>query len=110
MTPPYDPSIQATYDEMWQRGAAAFRRGHVEIDPVLNALEHRIDFHMGLGCIIRPRVAARSAVRAFLDELAERAPGQHLYRVEELHVSVLTPISVFAGFDMAQVPLPRYQG
>ncbi len=102
----YDATIQANYDEMWRRAMQAFQRGELQIDAQLLDIEH--DRRLGLGCIIRPRLAALPAVPALLDELACLAPDQHCYRLEELHISVLTPIPSFVGFDLRAVPLEDY--
>lgn len=103
---PYDPAIQATYDEMWQRASDAFGRGALLLDPQLLDLEQ--DRRRGLGCIIRPELAALPAVPPLLDELERLAAEQHRYSLDELHISVLTPIPSFVGFDLAAVPLDAY--
>jgi hypothetical protein len=103
---PYDPTIQTTYDEMWQRAMEAFQRSELQIDPQLLDIKH--DQRLGLGCIIRPVLATFPALPVLLDELAYLVPDQHYYRLEELHISVLTPIPSFVGFDLMAVPLGDY--
>lgn len=102
-----DPLIQPAYDEMWQRATTAFQQHAFGLDPQLLAIDE--DHRLGLGCIIRPDLAALPAALQLLAQLVALAPEQHLYRPAELHVSVLTPIPSFVGFALAALPRARYQ-
>ena len=46
---------------------------------------------------------------AVVDELKAIVPGQHVYRPDELHVTLLSLISAAADFDLDAVPLDDYR-
>ena len=76
------------YDKLWREAAAAFADGKVELDPFL---PHKAgDERRGATLIARPAPAVRDRVAAWLQQLDAACPGQHLYRPEELHVTVMS--------------------
>lgn len=78
------------YDRLWAEAAAAFARREPHIDPYLS--RRTDDRRRSVTLAIRPGPVVRRAVNNFLKQLATVAPGQHFYRPEELHVTVLAVI------------------
>ncbi len=70
---------------------AAFEQGQPHIDPHLS--DKANDLRRGVTLIFRPAPPVRNAVARFLGRLTTICPGQHIYRPEELHVTVLSIIS-----------------
>jgi 2'-5' RNA ligase len=79
------------YQQLWIEATDAFERGHPLIDPNLSGRAK--DLRRGVTLAFRPSPTVQAKVKSFLDRLATVAPGQHLYRPEELHVTVLAIIS-----------------
>jgi 2'-5' RNA ligase len=79
------------YQQLWAEAVAAFERGAPRIDP--NLSDPANDLRRGVTLAFRPSAVVRTNVENFLDQLAGIAPGQYLYRPEELHVTVLSIIS-----------------
>jgi len=68
-----------------------FERGEIQTDPHL--VQHAGDGRRGVTLALRPEPRVQAAVDGFRRKLAEVAPGQHFYRPDELHVTVLSVIS-----------------
>jgi 2'-5' RNA ligase len=79
------------YQQLWTEALANFERGAPQIDPNLSNPAN--DLRRGVTLAFRPSAVVRTNVENFLGQLAGIAPGQYLYRPEELHVTVLSIIS-----------------
>lgn len=101
------PGERALYDRLWDEALAFFRAGRVEIDPLLDRRES--DDRRGLTLAARLDGAALGRLSGVLDDLRALAPEQHLYRPDELHITVLSVISAASGFDLARVPVNAYK-
>ena len=78
------------YDRLWREAVPRFERGEPQTDPHL--ANRPGDGRRGVTLAFRPEAAVQRAVDLFLRQLAEVAPGQHFYRRDELHVTVLSVI------------------
>jgi 2'-5' RNA ligase len=102
-----DQAVQAVYDRLWTEAQEHFAAGRVKTDPHL--LDRANDTRRGISLIIRPTSAMIVRLGTVIDELNAIVPGQHVYRPDELHVTLLSLISAAAGFDLDAVPLDRYR-
>lgn len=98
---------RALYDRLWDDALASFRSGAVELDP---HLPDRVDDdRLGLTLAARFDDATRERLSALLDDLRALAPEQHIYRPDELHITVLSVVTTTPGFDPARAPLGAYR-
>jgi 2'-5' RNA ligase len=79
------------YQQLWIEAVAAFEGGAPQIDT--NLSDKANDLRRGVTLAFLPSAVVRTNVENFLGQLGEIAPAQHLYRPEELHVTVLSIIS-----------------
>ena len=101
-----DP-VRAIYDRLWAEARDAFVAGVVHADAYLRDRTH--DARRGISLIIRPDAATIGRITAIMDDLRVFAPEQHFYRPDELHITVLSLISVADGFDLDTAPLDTYR-
>ncbi|WP_073371463.1 2'-5' RNA ligase family protein [Flavobacterium fluvii] len=75
-------------------------------------IEHEIDspsdHRFGLTLLIRPDSQTKNRIQAFLNELKEIDPDQYYYPDSDIHITVLSIISCYDGFDLATISLPDY--
>jgi 2'-5' RNA ligase len=102
-----DQPAQAVYDRLWAEAQEHFAAGRVRTDPHL--LDRGQDARRGISLIIRPTPHMIARLSAVIDELNAIVPGQHVYRLDELHVTLLSLISAAASFDLDAVPLDCYR-
>jgi 2'-5' RNA ligase len=104
--PDADPA-QPIYDRLWGEAAAAFAQGQVRLDPHL--LDRESDTRRGMTLIVRPAPAVIARILALLDRLRAIVPGQHFYRPDELHLTLLALINAVPDFSLDAVPLEAYR-
>jgi 2'-5' RNA ligase len=83
-------AARQTYNRLWREAIPRFKRGEPQLDPHLAG--RASDRRRGVTLAFRPEPAVQTAVDLFLRQLAVAAPGQYLYRPDELHVTVLAVI------------------
>jgi 2'-5' RNA ligase len=98
---------QDIYDDLWHKAAPQFRAGQVQLDPYLR--QRQTDPRQGITLIARPGPNISARFSRLLDDLRQLEPGQHFYRPDEFHLTVLTLISASAQFKREQTPLAAYQ-
>jgi 2'-5' RNA ligase len=79
------------YETLWNDAVAAFERGQPQVDAHLS--DRANDLRHCVTLVLSPSPAVRDAVADYLRCLATLCPGQHFYRPDELHVTVLSVIS-----------------
>ena len=104
--PDPDPA-QTVYDWLWADALAMFATGKVRTDPHL--LDRAADDRRGLSLIIRPTPDMIARLTGLIDRLREIVPGQHVYRPDELHITLLALLSATSGLDLGAVPLAAYR-
>jgi 2'-5' RNA ligase len=80
------------YEQLWSDAAAAFERGEPKIDDCLS--DKTKDLRRGVTLVCRPAAKVRDAVADYIGRLAAICPGQYFYRPEEMHVTVLSIITM----------------
>lgn len=80
------------YEKLWQDAATAFERGEQKID--VHLPDKARDSRRGVTLVFRPPVAVRDAAADFISRLEVVCPRQYFYRREELHVTVLSIITM----------------
>lgn len=92
------------YEKLWNDAVSAFERGEQKIDP---HLPHKsTDRRRGVTLIFRPSAAVQDPVAGFGGKLAETCPGQYYYQPEELHVTVL---SIITMTELWELEMERFQ-
>lgn len=95
------------YEKMWQEALAAFQRGEVQVDPHL--LDKSADSRRGVTLVLRPSEAVQGRVAEYLEELKAVCPGQYFYQPGELHVTVISVVSMTERWREELKPLGEYR-
>ncbi len=96
-----DHALRTHYDGFWQAAWPALAAGAIEIDSHLSGAQP--DGRRGLTLILRPPTVVADALVTFLAEAAQIEPGQYIYPVADLHITV---ISLFTATVQYQ---PHYE-
>ncbi len=99
-------AAEAVYARLWEDAQAAFAAGTVQTDPHLD--DRAADQRRGLTLVLRPARLMRARIATLIAQLDAIAPGQHIYRPDELHVTVLSLISASEAVQLASIPLEAY--
>ncbi len=98
--------IKKHYLSMWNNSFQKFTDGKFEIDKAINSEDNR----RGIALIIRPDEKTKKSIRAFLNELKKVEPNQYYYPAGDLHITILSIICCYDGFDLGKINLEKYVG
>lgn len=95
------------YDQSMETGLSSLETGNYTVDPHLLSSD---DNRFGISLLIRPDLAIRNNIQEFLHALELIDPNQYYYPVSDIHVTVLSIISCFPGFQLNQIQPADYIG
>lgn len=98
--------IREIYDSLWNKSIEKFGTGEFELDPVLDLREQ--DHRRGITLIGRPDNHVADNLLGFLKECRVLEPYQHYYDRTDLHMTVLSIISCYQGFELENYDLNAY--
>jgi 2'-5' RNA ligase len=73
-----------------------------------NLIDSETDRRLGLTIVIRPSAAVKNNIQQFLDELKKIEPNQYYYPSSDIHITVMSIISCYEGFEIDTIELPKY--
>jgi len=73
-----------------------------------NLIDSPSDKRFGITLLIRPDIQVKNRIQKFISDLKAIAPDQYYYPSSDIHVTVMSVISCYDGFDVAQIRLPDY--
>jgi 2'-5' RNA ligase len=80
------------YEKLWQDAVTAFERGEPKMGDYLP--DKAKDLRRGVTLVFRPSAKVLNEVTKFLGRLESVCPGQYFYRREELHVTIISVITM----------------
>lgn len=93
------------YDKLYQDSIQKITSKNCETDQLIDS---HADQRFGITLLIRPNNQVKNKIQEFLNYLKAAEPGQYYYRDSDIHVTVMSIISCYTGFDLAQISLPDY--
>ncbi|WP_293907519.1 2'-5' RNA ligase family protein [Sphingobacterium sp. UBA5670] len=94
------------YDNLFDRSIRQISKGEIEIDRQIN---NDRDRRRGLTLLIRPSDEVKARVRTFQEEMLNIEGEQYYQPISDLHVTALSIISCYEGFDLSQVRVFDYE-
>jgi 2'-5' RNA ligase len=73
-----------------------------------NQIDSLSDNRFGITLVIRPDSQTKKSIQVFLDELKQIDPEQYYYPSSDIHITVLSIISCYDGFDLETISIPDY--
>lgn len=92
-----DESTSSVYERLWTDASAALDAGAPELDARLPG--KRGDARRGVTLVFRPSLEVQSKVSERLADFDAACPQQYLYHPNELHVTVLTLITMTTDWE-----------
>jgi len=97
--------LSAHYDKLYQESVAKIAAGNYEIDQLIDAKD---DYRFGITLIIRPDENTKANIQRFLSEVKAIDPFQYYYQNNDLHLTVMSIISCYVGFELEQINIQDY--
>lgn len=99
-------SIENIYDSLWQKSIQGFRNNIFEIDNNLNRRER--DNRRGVTLIGRLENETSLKLMDFLNNCKLIEPNQHYYEKNDIHITILSIISCYDGFNIESIDKEAY--
>ena len=93
------------YEQLWSKALASFEKQEFELDPLI---DNKSDFRRGLTLLIRPDQKTKKNISIFLNELKDVDPNQYYYPPSDFHITVMSIISCYQGFNLDMVSIDKY--
>ncbi len=97
--------LQLHYDQLFAQSSQQNRQYNVKTDPLLDTTN---EDRRGITLLLRPDSNLHPAIQAFLGELQRLAPSQYYYPTTDFHLTVLSIISCYPGFQLSQITIGDY--
>jgi 2'-5' RNA ligase len=97
--------LEQHYQSLWLQSLQKFEQQQFETDPLLTATK---DSRYGITLLARPSAQVKQHIQHSLAELMQLEPQQYYYPASDLHLTVLSLISCYAGFTLSQIDTAAY--
>jgi 2'-5' RNA ligase len=98
-------NLKEHYNLLYKEGIDKIVSDTYKIDRLIDS---ETDRRFGLTIVIRPSAAVKNNIQQFLDELKKIEPNQYYYPSSDIHITVMSIISCYEGFEIDTIELPKY--
>jgi 2'-5' RNA ligase len=93
------------YHKLYTESIAKISAGNYETDHLIDS---DTDQRFGITLIIRPDTATKGKIQQFLTEAKAIEPDQYYYRNTDIHITLMSIISCYDGFDLKDIHVENY--
>jgi 2'-5' RNA ligase len=98
-------NLKEHYDHLYINAIEEIKNNQYIID---HQIDSSTDNRFGITVVIRPSLAVKNKIQDFIDKLKKDNPNQYYYPNLDIHITVLSIISCYNGFDLKTVSIPEY--
>ncbi|HON07957.1 MAG TPA: mutarotase [Verrucomicrobiota bacterium] len=98
-------SLAEHYDKLYCSSIERIRIDNYQIDDLIDSPN---DKRRGITLLIRPDENIRKNVHGFIDKLKAIEPRQYYYPDSDIHLTVLSIILCYEGFDLSHIAVDDY--
>jgi 2'-5' RNA ligase len=93
------------YDRLYKDSILKIKSENCQLD---NLIDSSSDKRFGITLLIRPSIQVKNRIQQFLGNLKAIEPHQYYYPNSDIHVTMMSIISCYSGFDLSQISLNDY--
>ena len=93
------------YNNLYKNSILKIASEDYEID---NLIDSSLDNRFGITLLTRQNSKVKNKIQEFLSDLKAIEPDQYYYRDSDIHVTVMSIITCYEGFDLSQIMLTDY--
>ena len=93
------------YNQLYNASVKTIAADKYQMDTQIDAAT---DNRFGITLVIQPDAAIKNKIQGFLDELRAIDPEQYYYPDSDIHITALSIISCYEGFDLNTISIPDY--
>ncbi|KAA1243940.1 mutarotase [Aquimarina sp. RZ0] len=98
-------NLKEHYKKLYEETKHYFISNNCQVDRLIDA---HSDQRFGITLLLRPSINVKNNIQKFLSKLKEIEPDQYYYPNSDIHITVLSIISCYEGFDLNHIVLDRY--
>lgn len=98
-------NLENHYKKLYEESVGKIASDHYEID---NLIESDKDNRFGITLLVRPPIEVKDRIQEFLEIFKKIEPNQYYYPNTDIHITVMSIISCYDGFDIEKIDLPKY--
>ncbi len=93
------------YNKLYEESVPKIREGNYILDNQIDSLS---DNRFGITLIIRPNTEIKNNIQQLLQEIRSIDPEQYYYPNSDIHITVISIISCYNGFDLKKISVSEY--
>jgi len=98
-------NLEAHYSKLYNESINKISSGNYEIDTLIDS---DFDKRFGITLILRPSSKVKNNIQKFISLLKKIEPHQYYYPSSDLHITIMSIISCYDGFDISKINLSKY--
>ena len=98
-------NLEEHYNKLYTDSITKIEAGNFEIDHLIDSDD---DYRFGITLLIRPDENTKVNIQHFLDEVKLIEPDQYYYQNSDIHITVMSIISCYDGFDLEKINIQDY--
>ena len=98
-------NLKKHYRKLYNESIDEISSDEYEVD---NLIDSKLDQRFGITLLIRPSNEVKDKIQVFLNELKIIDPNQYYYPNSDIHITVMSIISCYEGFDIKKIELSKY--
>ncbi|MCH4553742.1 2'-5' RNA ligase family protein [Aestuariibaculum lutulentum] len=98
-------NLKEHYSNLYDSSIEKIKNDTYEIDDLI---ESKNDNRFGITLLLRPSEAVKANIQTFLSELKAIEPNQYYYESSDIHITVMSIISCYTGFQLNQINIQDY--
>lgn len=93
------------YNNLYNESLKKIKTNDYQVD---HLIDDTTDNRRGITLLIRPDQNTKDEIQLFLNKLKTIEPKQYFYPNTDIHITLMSIISCYAGFDMSQINIESY--
>ncbi|MDO5970227.1 mutarotase [Flavivirga aquimarina] len=98
-------NLESHYKKLYNESISKISSENYEID---NLIDSNKDNRLGITLLIRPPTEIKNRIQKFIKDIKEIEPNQYFYPNSDIHITVMSIISCYEGFDISTIDLEKY--
>ncbi len=97
--------LQQHYQKLYDESIEKYRKGNYQLD---NLIDSATDRRFGITLLIRPPQKIKTQMGSVLQAFKSIEPKQYYYPDSDIHITVMSIISCYEGFELTQIDRSKY--
>jgi len=98
-------NLQEHYNNLYKESIKKIMDDTYEVDKLINS---PLDKRFGITLLTRPSEAVKNNIQKFLNNVKTIEPNQYYYKNSDIHITVMSIISCYDGFQLESINISRY--